>query len=78
MKTKCVLKKGINFIFENKINNIDLLKIDTEGFEYEVIDGIGKEINKVKFIYFEHHFDDMLIKSYNLTNIHNYLVLYRI
>ena len=74
INTKCDVKKGINFFIENKINNIDLLKIDTEGFEYEVLDGIGKELNKVKFIYFEHHFDDMLKKSYTLTSIHQFLV----
>ena len=39
-----------------------------------MLDGIGKELNKVKFIYFEHHFDDMLKKSYTLTSIHKLLV----
>lgn len=74
INTKCDIKKGIDFFIDNKINDVDLLKIDTEGFEYEVLDGIGKELNKVKFIYFEHHFDDMLKKSYTLTNIHKLLV----
>ena len=25
-------------------------------------------------IHFEHHFDDMIIKNYNLSDIHNYLL----
>ena len=53
---------------------VDLLKIDTEGFEFEVLEGIGNHIKKIKFIYFEHHFDDMLQKSYKLTDIHSFLV----
>tara|TARA_Y100000590_G_C15662002_1_gene993042 strand:- start:1046 stop:1759 length:714 start_codon:yes stop_codon:yes gene_type:complete len=62
------------FIKENNINNIDILKIDTEGYEYKVLNGAREEISKIKYIYFEHHFDDMLIKGYNLSDIHNYLV----
>jgi len=62
------------FIRENNIENIDVLKIDTEGYEYKVLIGAKEEINKIKYIYFEHHFDDMLIKGYTLSDIHNYLV----
>ncbi len=61
------------FIQKNKINNIDILKIDTEGYEYKVLIGAQEELNRIKYIYFEHHFDDMLIKGYTLSDIHNYL-----
>ena len=61
------------FIKENNIKNIDVLKIDTEGYEYKVLNGTKEQLNKVKYIYFEHHFDDMLIKGYTLSDIHNYL-----
>jgi FkbM family methyltransferase len=54
---------------------IDLLKIDTEGYEFNVLKGIGKKLGDIKVIYFEHHFDDMVIKNYKLSDIHNFLKL---
>ena len=62
-----------NFIDEKKIDKIDLLKIDTEGYEFKVIRGLGENISKIKLIHLEHHFDDMIIKNYKLSDIHNYL-----
>ena len=79
------LKKKINIIKikmdrldkivkEFNINEIDILKIDTEGYDFNVIKGLGDSIKIVRYIYFEHHFHDMLTKEYNLTDIHNYLI----
>ena len=62
-----------NFMRENSVNSIDILKIDTEGYEFNVIKGAEEKIKNIKYIYFEHHFDDMLKKKYTLTKIHNYL-----
>ncbi len=62
------------FIISNNINKIDLLKIDTEGFEYNVIKSLGSKIYNVKLVHFEHHFDDMIIKNYKISDIHNYLI----
>ena len=62
------------FIHSKKIDFIDLLKIDTEGYEFNVIRGLGDKINKVKLIHLEHHFDDMVLKNYKLSDIHNYLI----
>ena len=73
-KTQCFLETGKNFFQKNDLKYVDLLKIDTEGFEFEVLEGIDEHIKKIKFIYFEHHFDDMLQKSYKLSNIHNLLI----
>jgi FkbM family methyltransferase len=61
------------FIIENKINTIDLLKIDTEGYEFQVLQGLKDKINNIHLLHFEHHFDDMIIKDYKLTDIHNFL-----
>ncbi len=63
-----------NYIYQNKIPSIDLLKIDTEGFEFDVLQGVNDNLKKIKAIYFEHHFDNMIIKNYTLSNIHDYLV----
>jgi len=65
-----------NFINQKKINHIDLLKIDTEGYEFSVLKGLRDEIKKIKVIHLEHHFDDMIIKNYKLSDIHNYLIKY--
>ena len=59
---------------EEKIKNIDILKIDTEGHDFFVIKGLGKMIENVKILYFEHHFHNMLVKNYTLTDVHKYLV----
>ena len=32
------------------------------------------KINIIDLILFEHHFDDMIIKNYKLSNIHDFLV----
>ena len=62
-----------NIIGHNEFKVIDLVKIDTEGYDFHVIKGLGKLIQKVKFIYFEHHFHDMLKKDYKYYDIDNYL-----
>ena len=63
-----------NFLDKNKIEKIDLLKIDTEGYEFEVLKGLGSSISKVLIILFEHHYDNMIIKNYTFQNIHDLLV----
>ena len=62
-----------NFIEKKKIDFIDLLKIDTEGYEFNVLKGLQKYSKKIKLIYFEHHYDDMIIKNYKFTDIHGLL-----
>ena len=62
-----------DYIFSKKIEKIDLLKIDTEGHEYYVLKGASNNLSKIKYIYFEHHYDDMLNKGYKFSNINNFL-----
>ena len=64
---------GSKILKEKKINSIDLLKIDTEGHEYFVIKGFEKDISKIKVIFFEHHYDQMIIKNYTFSDINRYL-----
>lgn len=64
----------LNNQFKNfSFNFVDILKIDTEGFEFDVIKGASNYLKKIKFIYFEHHFDSMIIKNYKFSEIHEYL-----
>ena len=62
-----------NYINEKKINKIDILKIDTEGYEYNIIRGLSQNYKIIKFIYFEHHYDDMIKKNYKFNNINQIL-----
>ncbi len=59
-----------DYISENKIQNIDFLKIDTEGYEFNVLLGLKEDLKRVKLIMFEHHYHDMLIKNYKFNDIH--------
>ncbi len=63
-----------NYLDKNFIQSIDLMKIDTEGFEFEILNGAKKNLNKFKLILFEHHYDDMILKNYNFSDIHGLLV----
>jgi len=61
-------------IFNKKeTHKIDLLKIDTEGHEFEVLQGLNKKIKNVKWILIEFHHDKIYLK-YNPKKIHNYLL----
>ena len=62
------------FFNQNKVSKIDLLKIDTEGYEYKVLLGLKKNIKNIHLIHFEHHFDDMIIKNYKFKDINNFLL----
>ena len=63
-----------NIMKSEKINKVDILKIDTEGYELKVLKGIiKKDFKKIKFIYFEHHYDLMIKKFYKYSDIDNLL-----
>ena len=62
------------YLTKNNINFIDILKIDTEGYEFEVIKGLQKRISDVDIIYFEHHYDTMIKKNYTFREINRYLI----
>ena len=49
------------------------MKIDTEGYELEVLKGLREKIKNVKIIFFEHHYDNMIKKNYKFGDIHNLL-----
>jgi len=61
------------FIEREKIDKIDFIKIDTEGFEFNILLGLENDIKKVKFILFEHHYDNMIIKNYKFKDINKLL-----
>lgn len=48
------VRRADEYIREKGIELIDFLKIDTEGFEFNVLKGFGDQIQKVKIIQFEY------------------------
>ena len=71
--TKVKIDRLDNILESESISSIDILKIDTEGYDYYVIKGLGRLIKNVKFIYFEHHFHSMLRKNYTYGDVENFL-----
>ena len=72
--TKVNIKTLDNFFKEKKINYVEILKIDTEGHDFNVIKSLGDNISRINYIYFEHHFHNMLRKDYTFTQVHNFLI----
>jgi len=62
-----------DYIKKNNIEKIDFLKIDTEGYEFEVLLGLENKIQLVDIIMFEHHYDNMIKKGYTFTDINRLL-----
>lgn len=71
------------YCFENNISNIDFLKIDTEGFEINVIQGSSSNIDNCKTIQFEYGGTYLDAKTslkqivdvfFNLTKIKNWSI----
>ena len=72
-KTKIKIKTLNNLIKKYKIKQFDLVKIDTEGHEYEVLQGAGTTLKKIKIILIEFR-NDNVYKNYNPFKIHKNLV----
>ena len=62
-----------SYFSREKLEKADLLKIDTEGFEFEILQGFKQNINKIEYILFEHHYDDMIKKNYKFSDINQFL-----
>ena len=61
------------YMKKHEINKIDFLKIDTEGYEFNVLKGLEKSIHKVNIIMLEHHYDNMISKSYKYSDISDFM-----
>ena len=62
------------YLNNNRIEYINFMKVDTEGYELDVLKGLGTKIHNVQYIMFEHHYHDMLIKTYKFSDINELLV----
>ncbi len=62
-----------DYILKNKILKIDFLKIDTEGYEMNVLLGLENQFSKISIIMFEHHYHNMIIKNYKFKDVNDLL-----
>ena len=59
-----------NYFKINKIKNVDILKIDTQGYDENVLKGLkSKDLNKIKVINLEMNFYDFYEKSNSFLNV---------
>ena len=73
-KIKIKISKLKDYIEKNNIKKIDFIKIDTEGYEFEILLGLENKIKLVDIIMFEHHYDNMIKKGYTFENINKLLI----
>ena len=66
------IKKGKDYVNNKNINNIDFLKIDTEGYELYVLQGFEDFLENVKLIQFEYG-GTFLDNNLKLIDVINYL-----
>lgn len=71
-KVELNIKKGDDYVKENNITSIDFLKIDTEGFELNVLKGLQDSLKLVKYIQFEYG-GTFLDNNVKLIDVINFL-----
>ena len=71
---KVKVKKIDDFFYQKKIKTIHILKIDTEGFDFNVIKGAKKALKKTKIIIIEFQLNDMYL-NYDPKKIENFLIV---
>ena len=68
------VEKIDNFFSQKKIKTIHILKIDTEGFELNVIEGAKETLQKTKIIIIEFQLNDMYL-NYDSNKIEDFLII---
>ena len=66
--------KMSEYVNENQINEIDLLKIDTQGYEPEVLKGFESKLSTVKVVLCELMFYDFYDRSLSFSDIEKFLL----
>lgn len=59
---------------ENNISKVDLLKIDTQGYEPEVLEGMGEQLAGVRVVLTELMFYDLYERSLSFSDIEKFLL----
>jgi FkbM family methyltransferase len=74
-KKRIKIKKDLlsSILSKSKIIGIDLLKIDTEGHEFNVLKGAKNFLKNINLLLFEFHYDNSIIKKYDYEEVNNFL-----
>ena len=59
---------------KSNINKIDIVKIDTQGYEPEVLEGFGRRLSDIDVVITELMFYDYYERSLSFTDIEKYLI----
>jgi len=73
-KLQIKVSKLKDYIEKNDLKKIDFMKIDTEGYELEILLGLENKIQLIDIIMFEHHYDSMIQKGYKFADINKLLI----
>jgi FkbM family methyltransferase len=74
LSQETVFTSTIDFFFEGKLLNKNiLLKIDTEGYEFNVLMGAKKTIQRIKYVLIENQFSKMY-KNVNFEECNKFLI----
>ena len=73
-KREIEIKSSTEFINYHSIKKIDFVKIDTEGYEYIILNNLRDYLKNIGLILFEHHYDLMIIKKYKFRDINDLLI----
>jgi len=63
-----------DYMTKSNINKIDIVKIDTQGYEPEVLEGFGRKLSDIDLIITELMFYDYYERSLSFTDIEKYLI----
>lgn len=63
-----------DYMNQNNIDKVSILKIDTQGYEPEVLDGFGKRLSNVDVVITELMFYDYYERSLSFSDIEKYLL----
>ncbi len=64
----------VNYMKDTKVDHIDLLKIDTQGYEPEVLHGLEDSLSKVDVVITELMFYDFYERSLSFSDIEKFLI----
>jgi len=73
MKKIIVTKKRFDNVFNLDANSVNFAKLDVQGYELEVLKGMGEELDKLQGIMLEINFDRFYVGQASYIEIMRYL-----
>ncbi len=70
------VKRLDNYMTENNLKKIDLLKMDTQGYEPQILEGLSDHLSKIHLIITEIMFYDFYEKNISFYDIEKHLIPY--